>query len=128
MQLPSDYIIIRGNLSKANRQRGICFFFYLREEKEIYRTYGRGSRFPSIFSDITLFSQKKWRNLIRIQKCSFMEDENWGLNEKDREFCKWIFGSLIRYFLYLFMHYFSLHWLYRWFWRCVVTTFRKPLG
>ena len=30
-----------------------------------------------------------------------MEDENWELNEEDKEFDKWIFGSLARYFLYL---------------------------
>ena len=30
-----------------------------------------------------------------------MEDENWELNEEDKEFDKWIFGSLTRYFLYL---------------------------
>ena len=35
-----------------------------------------------------------------------MEDENWELNEEDKEFDKWIFGSFTRYFLYLSMHYF----------------------
>ena len=56
-----------------------------------------------------------------------MEDENWELNEKDTEFGKWIFGPLARYFLYLFMHYFLFIDYAGDFWRCVVTTFKKPL-
>ena len=36
-----------------------------------------------------------------------MEDENRELNEKGKEFGKWVFGSLTRYFLYLFIHYLS---------------------
>ena len=35
-----------------------------------------------------------------------MEVENWELNEKDKEFGKWAFGSLACYFPYLFIHYF----------------------
>ena len=54
--------------------------------------------------------------------------ENWELNEKDEEFGKEIFGPLTRYFFVSFMHYFLFIGYTGDFWRCVVTTFKKPLG
>ena len=56
-----------------------------------------------------------------------MENENWELNEKNKEFGKWVFGSLTRYFLYLFVHYF-LFIDYAGDFGGVVTNFQKPLG
>ena len=77
----------------------------------------RKSAINDLEVNVTLF---KWHIKLRFgihklklkiseeekEKRSFMEDENWELNEKNKEFGKWIFGSLVRYFLYLFMNYF----------------------
>ena len=61
------------------------------------------------------------------EKWPFMEDENWELNEKNKEFDKWIFWSLARYFLYLFMHYFLFIDYTGDFWRCR-DHFQKAFG
>ena len=75
----------------------------------------RKSAINDLEANVTLF---KWHVKLKFriyglklkineeEKWSFIEDENWELNKEDKEFGKWIFGSLTRYFLYLFMHYF----------------------
>ena len=72
----------------------------------------RKSAINDLEVNVTLF---KWHIKLRFgiyklklkiseeekEEWPFMENENWELNEEDKEFDKWIFGSLTRYFLYL---------------------------
>ena len=63
MQLPSDYIIIRGNLSKANRQREICFILEKKRKYAEPMDAGQGS---PVFSLTLHYFYEKVEDLVRV--------------------------------------------------------------